>query len=265
MSGATTNADALNAVLRRAMTGEADQGALYLRLAAALSDAIDAGLLADGAPMPSERSLTEALGLSRVTVRAALERLVERGLVLRRQGARSVVRNRLVKTPELASFTEEMQARGRVASNLWIDRSLAPADLFESMALGLEPGALVARLTRVRLADGLAVAIEDAAVPASILPDPEAVEASLYALLRARGYVSHHGFQRVRAVLATEADAERLGLPPGAPILAFERRTFLADGRALEVTRTRYSGAAYEFVMQLSAESNTTKIPVRMP
>lgn len=252
MTGTVGNTDALMAMLRRAMEGEAGQGALYLRLAAALSRAIAAGLLADGAALPSERGLVDGLGLSRVTVRAALDRLDAQGLVQRRQGARSVVRSRVEKTPELASFSEEMQARGRVPSSLWIARTRAPAELFESMALGLEPGAEVARLSRVRLADDVPVAVEVAAVPASLLPDPEAVGASLYALLRARGHVPHHGFQRVRAELASAEDAARLGLVPGAPVLAFERRAFLADGRALEVTRTRYSGAAYEFSTRLN-------------
>lgn len=254
MADVATNFDALTRFLETALKTDGGKGALYLRLEAALTEAIESGLIADGGAMPSERVLTEGLGISRVTVRAALERLAQHGVLLRRQGARTIVRRRMEKAPDLSSFTADMKARGRAPSNLWLARDIRPAELSESMALGLAPGAPVAHLARVRLADGIAIALEQAAIPAGFLPDPGSVELSLYERLMREGLAPHYGFQRVRALLATPDDAAHLGLAPGAPILAFERRTFLADGRALEFTRTRYSGAAYEYVSPISVQ-----------
>jgi len=256
--GAQSAEDDLLTFLRDAMAG-AEQGLpLYQRLADALEFAVTSGILADGAPLPSERLLQEALQLSRVTVRGALDRLAEAGLVQRRQGARSLVRGRMEKTPALIGFSEEMRARGLTPSSKWIAREKSPATAIEAMALGLEPGALVARLTRLRLADGLPIAVEDAALPADLLPDPGRIGASLYDFLTLRGLAPHHGVQRIRAAMATPEEAAALGLTAGAPLLSIERRCFLADGRPLEFTRTRYSGATYEFVSQLT-------LPRRVP
>lgn len=249
----------LTAFLREAM-GRAGNGLpLFRRLADAVELAVVEGVLADGATLPSERNLQCALGVSRVTVRGALQLLTESGLLQRRQGARSVVRGRMEKTPALIGFSQEMRSRGMIPSTRWIKKEKGEATTSEAMALGLEAGALVTRLSRLRLADGAAIAVEDAVLPADFLRTPAKLGESLYDFLALQGFAPHHGYQRIRAVTASPGEADLLGLADNAPLLAIERHCFLADGRALEFARTRYSGATYEFLSQLTLPGKTPR------
>ena len=84
------------------------------------------------------------------------------------------------------------------------------------MALGLGAGDRVARLERVRCSDGVPLAIERAALSLAMLPDPEAVESSLYAVLQTRGLRPTRAVQRISATSIDARDAALLGVPVGA-------------------------------------------------
>jgi GntR family transcriptional regulator len=224
---------------------------LYRRLANALSATVDA---TQGEPptLPSERRLSEGLGISRVTVRRALEELSLNGRLKRRQGARTVVAPRVEKTlSKLTGFSEELRARGSVPGQRWISRRTVQPTPSEAMALGLSSAEAIIRLVRVRLADGLPLAIERAAVPEAILPSGDLVGESLYAALAGLDAAPIRGVQRIRAGIMTRVDAELLESEIGAPLLIVERRCFLADGRPVEFTETRYNGASYDFLTDL--------------
>jgi len=229
---------------------------LYLRLGALIRDAVDGGRLAVGDALPPEREIAHALGISRVTVRKALGELVRAGLLLQRRGSGTYVAPapRRVEQPlsRLNSFTEDMRARGRAASVRLLDRSLAVPSTEETMVLGLGIGQRVSRLERLRLADGVAMAIERAVVPEAFLPDPALVESSLYEVLEARGVRPVRALQRLSAANLGSTEAGLLGVAPGAAALRIERISYLADGRAVEFTRSYYRGDAYDFVAELT-------------
>ena len=104
----------------------------------------------------------------------------------------------------------------------------------------------------MRLADGEPVAIERAAIPLHVLPDPALVGCSLYAALEARGHRPVRGTQRMRAEPAQVREAGILGVAPGTPLFCVERRCFAASGLCVEFTETRYLGTAYDFVTDLA-------------
>jgi GntR family transcriptional regulator len=104
---------------------------------------------------------------------------------------------------------------------------------------------------RVRLADDEPLAIERATVPARVLPDVAVVEDSLYAALRARGVAPVGALQRLRASLCGAADAHRLGIARGDPVMATVRHGYLASGTPIEVTRSIYRGDLYDFVAEM--------------
>jgi GntR family transcriptional regulator len=110
----------------------------------------------------------------------------------------------------------------------------------------------VSRIHRLRLADGVPMAIEYAVVPTRFLPDPNEVESSLYAVLIRRGFGPRRALQRLHAVLLNEEQAELLELEAGAAALYIERRSFLAGGEAVEFTCSYYRGDAYDFVVELN-------------
>jgi len=228
---------------------------LYLQLAAHLQQLIVSGAIAAEDALPPERTLAARFGVSRVTVRKALARLNREGLLRQRQGAGTFVsRPPHVEQPlsALTGFTEDMQSRGLRAGSVWLERAVGPARPEEAMALALSPGQPVARLRRIREADGAPMALEEAVLPARLLPDPEAVEGSLYALLRGRGIKPQRALQRLSAILLSAEQAALLQVPPGSSALYIERRTFLPDGSSLEFVRSHYRGDAYDFVVELT-------------
>lgn len=229
-------------------------GPVYLRLASTLRGLVELGELRGGDALPSERDLAQASGLSRVTVRKALDVVVAEGLIERRQGAGSFV-TRQIEQPAsvLIGFTEDMQRRGAQVTSRQIRKQVGLPDPSEMLKLGLSPSDRVLRLSRVRLSDGEPLAIEHAVIPANALPSPS-LGPSLYAALRACGNAPVRALQRVQAGIATVDEAELLALPPGSAVLRIERRSFLANGRPIEVTVSAYRGDRYDFIAELAIE-----------
>lgn len=228
-------------------------GPLYQQLQRAVRQAIADNRLAADEALPPERDIAHEFGLSRITVRRALEALANEGLVTRRQGAGTFVTPRVEKSfSKLSSFSEDMLSRGRSPRSVWLRRSDGAVTPEESMTLGLGPGTPVYRFNRVRFADDSPMALEYSTVPAFSLPSKEAVETSLYEALERHGNRPVRALQRLRALLFTAAQAQLLGLSEGAPGLLIERRGFLRDGRAVEFTQSYYRGDAYDFVAELN-------------
>jgi GntR family transcriptional regulator len=237
--------------------GRIDQGdhaPLYRQLQRVLREAIGNQVLSPEDALPAERDLAEELGISRITVRKALDGLVAEGLLTRRQGAGTFVAARVEKSfSKLSSFTEDMISRGRTPHSTWINRSAGRVTPEESLTLSLSPGAAVYRFNRIRYADGSPMALEYSTVPAFAIEGPDTVESSLYEALEKTGHRPSRALQRLRAVLFTPEQAELLSVAPRDPGLLIERRGFLPDGRIVEVTRSYYRGDAYDFVAELSS------------
>jgi GntR family transcriptional regulator len=234
---------------------EVGGGPLYLQLQRRIGDAIATGRLRPGDSLPPERDMAAMTGLSRVTVRKAVEGLVGAGQLVQKRGSGTFVAPRVERLEQalslLTSFTEDMARRGKGVESVWLARGLHAPAPEEVMALGLGAGDRVARLERVRRSDGVPLAIERASLSASVLPEPEAVEASLYAVLEARGMRPVRAVQRISAANLGVRDAALLDVPPGAAGLRIERIGYLPDGRVVEFTRSLYRGDAYDFAVEL--------------
>lgn len=225
---------------------------LYLQLAERIAGAIAARRLRQGEALPPERTLVERLGLSRTTIRKAVEELTARGLVAPQHGSGTFVAARLDQPlARLSSFTDDMGARGRIASCRVIDRGVRFPSPDEAIALALAARDRVAFLVRVRLADGEPLALEHATLPARILPDPETVGESLYATLHARNAAPVRALQRLRAAIASATDAEHLGIAVGSPVMATVRHGYRGDGTPVEFTRSTYRGDRYDFIAEM--------------
>lgn len=232
-------------------------GPRYLRLERVLQAAIDDRTLAGGAALPSERDLSLAYGLSRVTVRRAIDELERSGSVTRRQGSGTYVvdrrrTDRLEKNfAQLSSFSEDMAARGRVPGSRWLSRASGAVSPSEALALNLSPGSAVHRFRRLRLADGLAVALETSTVAGFALQRADSVGPSLYAALAEAGHTPVRALQRLRAEIAGSERASLLQIEASHAGLHIERRAFLDDGRPVEVTQSFYRGDIYDMVAEL--------------
>ncbi|WP_338425956.1 GntR family transcriptional regulator [Sphingopyxis kveilinensis] len=225
---------------------------LYLQLAATLRRKIVEREIGPGEALPSERDLCDILGASRVTVRKAIEMLTDEGLLTRRQGSGTFVTER-IEAPgsQLSSFSADAEARGAESDTIWIMKSRGQASAEEAQLLEIATGAPVIRLSRVRLAGGEPLAVENAIVPADMLPALDAVGSSLYRALESNGNRPVGGRQRIRAALAGPTEAGLLTIAEDSEILRIERITRRADGRPVELTRSAYRGDRFDFVSEL--------------
>ena len=230
-------------------------GPLYLQLKRWIEDAVARGIIKPGDALPSERDLALKVDVSRVTVRKAVQHLVREGLLVQRHGSGTFVApltHRVEQSlSQLTSFAEDMARRGMAGRSVWLDRGLYHPSPEETVALGLSPSDQVARVARLRISGETPLAIERAALSGDILPDPDAVGASLYAHLEKSGNRPVRAIQRIRAVSVGAEDATLLDMPEGAAVLHIERTSYLASGRVIEFTRSVYRGDTYDFVAEL--------------
>lgn len=228
---------------------------LYLRLRQTIEDAVQRGAIRPGDALPSERDIAVQADISRVTVRKAVQDLVRNGVLVQRHGSGTFVAPRVARVEQslslLTSFTEDMARRGMALRSQWLDRGVYAPSPDETMVLGLSPEEKVARVSRLRIANEMPLAIERAAISVAALPDPGAVTSSLYAALEKTGSRPVRAVQRISAANLNEADARLLAVSPGAASLNIERISYLASGKVIEFTRSIYRADAYDFVAEL--------------
>lgn len=230
-------------------------GPLYLQLKRWIEAAIARGAIKPGDALPSERDLANKVDVSRVTVRKAVQYLVQDGVLVQRHGSGTFVApqpNRVEQSlGQLTSFAEDMARRGLPVRSILLDRGIYDPSPEEVMALGLSPGEKVARIARLRISGEAPLAIERASITAAILPDPALVAGSLYAELERTGNRPVRAIQRIRAANLNESDAKLLAISAGAAALHIERIGYLSSGRVVEFTRSVYRGDTYDFVAEL--------------
>jgi GntR family transcriptional regulator len=232
-------------------------GPRYVQLRKRIEKAMDpdVGILPPGASLPSEREIASLTGLSRVTVRNAIQALVEAGIVVQRQGSGTFVTEKAQRVEQslshLTSFSEDMTRRGMKSTSVWLERSICLPSPEETIALALSATDSVSRISRLRMADDRPMAIERAALPVDILPNPIAVTTSLYDVLEHDGNRPVRAIQKISAINLGQDDADLLGVAEGAAGLRIERVSYLPSGRVAEFTKSIYRGDAYDFVAEL--------------
>ena len=196
---------------RRSPLATLNATSLYETCATALNREIETGALRPGQRLPSERSLGDALGFTRLTVRRALQVLAERGLLEPDERRGWQVRSGQVSDSlsTLMGFTQMARMRGLVASSRILSLEYRDATFDESEALRVAPGAPMLDLSRLRLLDDRPTAIERLRMPTSRLRWPDGFDftGSIYAALESQGIVPTIADAYVDVVDATEADA----------------------------------------------------------
>jgi GntR family transcriptional regulator len=239
------------------LVGPLDSGSaqpLYQQLQRALREAIEKRVLGPDVALPPERDLAQMYDISRITVRKAIDGLVEQGLLVRRQGSGNFVSSRVEKNfAKLTSFSEDMRARGRTPRSVWLKRAVGTVTPEEALTMGLSPGTPVYRFNRIRFADDAPMAIEYCTILAAALSSLEAVDTSLYEALEASGHRPTRALQRLRAILLSSEQAQLLNSAAGDAGLLVERLGSLPDGRAVEFSQSFYRGDTYDFVAELSS------------
>jgi GntR family transcriptional regulator len=232
-----------------------DGGPRYLQLRQRISQGVNEGMLNVGVSLPPEREIATMTELSRVTVRKAIQSLVEEGLIVQRQGSGSFVASDAPRIEQslslLTSFSEDMTRRGMTSTSIWLERGIFMPSPDEVMVLALTPDQSVSRIARLRRADDKPMAIERASLSVEMLPNPLIVETSLYEVLSKSGLRPVRALQKISAINLGRANADLLEADPGDAGLSIERTSYLDDGRVVEFTQSIYRGDAYNFVAEL--------------
>jgi DNA-binding GntR family transcriptional regulator len=226
---------------------------LYFQLAQQIEEAIDRGDLGAGARLDNEIELADRLGVSRPTMRRAIQELVGKGLLVRKRGVGTqVVQGGLKRRVELTSLWDDLAKSHRQPSTEVLDARLRPAEDDVAHALGVEAGREVFYVERVRAADGIPLAVMRNWLPADLeMPGDQLGLRGLYELMRAMGVHMRIANQRIGAAGATAAQGKLLQVRKGTPLLTMQRVTYDDSGRPVELGRHVYRAEAYSFEITL--------------
>ncbi|WP_067497363.1 GntR family transcriptional regulator [Actinoplanes sp. TFC3] len=214
-----------------------------------------------GDPLPSERSLSEHLGVSRPTVRAAIDDLAGAGLLIRQHGRGTFISpHKISQEVPSASGQPFPPAEGDWVSEVLEFRTEA-AGARLGQRLQVSPGDDLLYVMRRRIVDGDPMALEEIRLPVTLVPGIAAEDftrGSLYRRLRERYDVDPTEAVQTTEPTVTDASESRLlGVPPYSPALLFERTTRDGDGRVLEFTRSVYRGDRYRITSHLKLGPNS--------
>ena len=214
-----------------------------------------------GEAIPSERKLAIDLGVSRLTLRAALDELVRDGYLVRRHGSGTFVSEpKIAQQLTLTSFSEDMRRRGMRPASRTLELKVVPAGARLGRFLHVSPSEPVVVAKRLRLADRETMAIETLHVREALVPGltpRDLEERSFYELLRERhGIVIAGGVQTIEPTVTNDEESEALGVPLHSPAFLFERFSRDEDGELVEFVHSIYRGDRYRLVTELDHRPN---------
>lgn len=229
---------------------------LYVQIRESLREKIAGGAIAVGEQLPGEQDLAKLYGVSRMTLRQAIDDLARQGHVRVLHGRGVIVVSRKVRRDygRLTGFHEDVTARSLRPSSRLLERRILPADPVTAENLAIKVGEPVVFFSRLRLADGQVVACNDVRSPAALCPWLESADLeqqSLYKLYEAHGLKLEWAHQIVEARAATLEQARQMDVDPGSPLLYIERTTYASGNLPIEWTQATGLPGLYTLDMTL--------------
>lgn len=228
---------------------------VYIQIHNQIKQDVENGKWRVGQRIPAERELAEQFEVSRMTLRQAIQTLVDDGILERHVGSGTFVANRKVqeKMSGVTSFTDLMLSAGKTPSSKTISYHVTTPSQSEIERLQLKKDQKVLRMERIRYGSDMPICYEVTAVPADLIEDfsKEEVTSSLYKTLEVKvGLYPGRAIQTVSAMSASEKIAEYLEIRRGEALLRLRQISYLQDGRPFEYTHTQYVGDRFEFVLE---------------
>lgn len=227
---------------------------LYFQVSQIIEAAILNGTLPPGSRIENEVALGERVGLSRPTIRRAIQDLVDKGLLVRRRGVGTqVVHGQVTRGVELTSLNDDLENSGQKPSTEMLEFKVVPADAKIAEQLAVPLGSPTLYLHRVRLSDGVPVAVMENWLPEDFttLSKNDIAEHGLYQVLRSRGVTMRVAKQRIGARKSTNQESELLDVEKNAALLTMDRTAFDNSGRAVEFGHHCYRPDLYSFSVTL--------------
>ena len=224
---------------------------LYFQVARQIEAAIASGDLAAGARLENEIELADRLGLSRPTMRRAIQELVAKGMLVRKRGVGTQVVHGAAfqRTVDLTSLYDDLVRTHQSPSTRVVVHDVEAADDDVAAALGVPPGSDVVHIERVRNARQKPLAILRNWLPVQLadFSTEDLEQRGLYALLRGSGVHLRIASQRIGACAASVTEARLLELRKGAPLLTMQRTAWDDSGHVVELGRHVYAPESYSF------------------
>ena len=230
---------------------------LYAQVENVIIDRISDGSLPPGTRLPSEDDLVQEYAVSRTTIRAAIQSLIQRGLVEIRRGKGTFVTHPKItqELTELTGFVEDMQALGRHAEAKVLDQQVVAANQIVARQLAIPQGTLVVRIQRVRLADAIPLSFDETYLPKQlgekVMADNLETE-PIFSLLEQKYRTPLvEAEYRLEAVCADPTVATALCIDVGSPIFLIERTSYSIGHRPVDYEKLHYRGDQIRFVTRL--------------
>jgi GntR family transcriptional regulator len=229
---------------------------IYYQIEEQIKQQIESGVLKPGDMLKSEREYAEYYDVSRMTVRQAINNLVNQGYIYKKKGSGTYVQEKKIEQAlnGLTSFTEDMRKRGMEPSSRLLKFELIPATAKIAKELNLKENTPVTEIKRIRYGDGVPIAIERNLLPANLVKglNEEIINQSLYQYIEEELNLRiADALQVIEASTASKTEADLLEIQKGSPILLIERKTFLADGTVLELVKSAYRADRYKFMITM--------------
>ena len=228
---------------------------IYIKIHNQLRENIEDGKWKVGEKIPAERELAGQFNVSRMTLRQAIQELVDEGILERRVGSGTFVAHRKVqeRMSGVTSFTDLMKSLGKVPSSTTISYHLTIPSQVEIEKLDLKEGDQVVRMERIRSGNDVPICFEVATIPASLVKglSKEEVTTSFWETLEHKAHLyPGHAVQHISATKANERIATYLNVKRGDPLLRMTQLSYLQDGTPFEYVHTQYVGSRFEFVLE---------------
>lgn len=229
----------------------ADNTPLYLKFAETVKNAVRSGVLAHGNILPGERDLSQLTGVSRITVRKAMQTLEEEGVVTRARGYGTQINNIFEYSLQAArGFSQQVVLRGKKPDTLWVNKRIieCPPEVAEQLAL--PPRSEVFMLKRIRYVDDDAVSMESSWVPAHLIADPDAIGISLYDYFRSQHIFPQRTRSRVSAQMPDAEFQSHIKMDEKIPVLVIKQVALDQQQRPIEYSISHCRSDLYVFICE---------------
>jgi GntR family transcriptional regulator len=247
------------------------EGPLYSKVEEVLASEIARGDLQPGDRLPSEEELLTRFSVSRITVRRAVQNLIQRGIVEIRRGHGTYVLAPKIsqELTTLTGFVEDMAIHGRKASAHVISEEIVAANAIVARQLGISKGVRVMRIERVRLADSVPMSFDETWLPLDIgrqIVSNDLRSKPIFTLLEEKyGIPLTDAEYKMEAAAASARIAQGLAIPEGAPIFRIERTSFTEGGRPIDYEILSYRSDLIRFVTRLARQPTPKGIQRKAP
>ncbi|MBK5143052.1 GntR family transcriptional regulator [Budviciaceae bacterium BWR-B9] len=230
---------------------EPDNTPLYLKFAETVKMAVRTGVLPPGNILPGERDLSQLTGVSRITVRKAMEMLDEQGVVIRSRGFGTQINDKFeYSLKEAKGFSQQVELRGKTPNTLWVNKSIVDCPDEVAEQLKIPANSPVFMLKRIRYVDDDPVSIEESYVPVELIKNADDIGMSLYDYFRSQNIIPQRTKSKVSARMPDVEFQSHIKLDGAVPVLVIKQVVFDHLNRLIEYSINLCRSDMYVFVSE---------------